>query len=334
MKNLLVLIIMVFVSFQAMGQQDPMFTKYMFNSLHYNPAYAGSHEHLSMALLHRTQWINFQGAPNTQTFTAHTPLRENRVGVGLSLMHDQIGVTRTSSANLSYAYRIPLSKKAKLSVGIQGGMTNWRADWQKLDLENSVDPAFDGDVQSKWLPNFGFGLYFQTKRFYTGLSSPHLIEHKLRESSGTVESALVAQQYRHYYFTVGGAIPISGDDIVFKPSLLVKNVGIDSKLRKTEDLRTINAPTEFDVDLSVLFMKTLWVGAAFRSSIEKFSNDKSSFDSGDIWASYNLRNGMRIGAAYDYTLTEINKETPGSFEIMLGYEFDFKTNRIETPRYF
>ncbi len=334
MKNLLVLIIMVFVSFQAMGQQDPMFTKYMFNSLHYNPAYAGSHEHLSLALLHRTQWINFQGAPNTQTFTAHTPLRENRVGVGLSLLHDQIGVTRTSSANLSYAYRIPLSKKARLSVGIQGGMTNWRADWNKLELENTVDPAFDGDVQSKWLPNFGFGLYFQTKRFYTGLSSPHLIEHKLRESAGTVESALVAQQYRHYYFTVGGAIPIVGDDIIFKPSLLVKNVGIDSKLRKTEDLRSINAPTEFDVDLSVLFMETLWVGAAFRSSIEKFSNDKSSFDSGDIWASYNLRNGMRIGAAYDYTLTEINKETPGSFEIMLGYEFDFKTNRIETPRYF
>lgn len=334
MKNLLVLIIMVFVSFQAMGQQDPMFTKYMFNSLHFNPAYAGSHEHLSLALLHRTQWINFQGAPNTQTFTAHTPLRENRVGVGLSLLHDQIGVTRTSSANLSYAYRIPLSKKARLSVGIQGGMTNWRADWNKLELENTVDPAFDGDVQSKWLPNFGFGLYFQTKRFYTGLSSPHLIEHKLRESAGTVESALVAQQYRHYYFTVGGAIPIVGDDIIFKPSLLVKNVGIDSKLRKTEDLRSINAPTEFDVDLSVLFMETLWVGAAFRSSIEKFSNDKSSFDSGDIWASYNLRNGMRIGAAYDYTLTEINKETPGSFEIMLGYEFDFKTNRIETPRYF
>ena len=334
MKNLLVLIIMVFVSFQALGQQDPMFTKYMFNSLHYNPAYAGSHEHLSLALLHRTQWINFQGAPNTQTFTAHTPLRENRVGVGLSLLHDQIGVTRTSSANLSYAYRIPLSKKARLSVGIQGGMTNWRADWNKLELENTVDPAFDGDVQSKWLPNFGFGLYFQTKRSYTGLSSPHLIEHKLRESAGTVESALVAQQYRHYYFTVGGAIPIVGDDIIFKPSLLVKNVGIDSKLRKTEDLRSINAPTEFDVDLSVLFMETLWVGAAFRSSIEKFSNDKSSFDSGDIWASYNLRNGMRIGAAYDYTLTEINKETPGSFEIMLGYEFDFKTNRIETPRYF
>jgi len=335
MKNLLILALIVLYGTSLFGQQDPMFTKYMFNSLHYNPAYAGSHDHLSAALLHRTQWINFKGAPNTQTLTVHTPLRENRVGVGLTLLHDQIGVTRTTSANLAYAYRIPFGKNSKLAVGIQGGMSNYRANWQKLNLETGSDVAFMGDNPNKWLPNFGIGLYFNTKRFYTGISSPHLIEHKLREQgSSTVEPALIAQQYRHYYFTIGGAIPINGDDIIFKPSLLLKNVGIDSKLRKTEDLQAINAPTEFDVDLSLLFMETIWVGVAFRSSIEKFSNDKSSFDSGDIWASYNLRNGMRIGAAYDYTLTEINKETPGSFEVMLGYELDFKTRRIETPRYF
>ncbi len=335
MKNLLILAFAVLFSTNMFGQQDPMFTKYMFNSLHYNPAYAGSHDHLSLALLHRTQWINFKGAPSTQTLTAHTPLRENRVGVGLTLLHDQIGATNTSSANLSYAYRIPFGKKAKLAIGVQGGVTNYRADWQKLNLETGNDVAFAGENTNKWLPNFGLGIYFQTKHFYTGLSSPHLIEHKLRDKgTSSLEPSLIAQQYRHYFFTIGGAIPIKGDDIIFKPSLLIKNVGIDSKLRKTEELQAINAPTEFDFDVSFLFMETLWVGTAFRSSIEKFSNDKSSFDSGDVWASYNLRNGMRIGLAYDYTLTEIRKETPGSFEVMLGYEFNFKNRRIETPRYF
>lgn len=333
MKKLLSFVVLFFVTIQMFGQQDPMFTKYMFNSLHYNPAYAGSHDHLSMALLHRTQWINFQGAPNTQTLTIHTPLQENRVGVGLSLLHDQIGVSNTTGLNLSYAYRIPFGQQSTLAVGIQGGMTNWRADWQKLNLEQGDDPSFMGENPNKWLPNFGIGLYFQKKRFYTGISSPHLIEHKLNDDAAP-SATLVSQQYRHYYFTMGGAIPVKGDDIIFKPSLLVKNVGIDSKLRKTEELRSINAPTEFDIDLSFLFVETLWIGTAFRSSIEKFDKNKSSFDSGDIWASYNLRNGMRIGIAYDYTLTEIRKETPGSFEVMLGYEFDFKTRRIETPRYF
>ncbi len=332
MKNLLALLIAAFASVSLYGQQDPMFTKYMFNSMYYNPAYAGSHEHLSFALLHRSQWVNFDGAPITQTFTVHTPLRENRVGVGLSLLHDQIGVSRTMGASLVYAYRIPLSKKARLAVGIQGGITNWRADFQKVNLETPNDPSF-GTSPSKWLPNFGLGLYYHTKRFYAGLSSPNLIEHKLNDQ-GPTNAPLVAQQYRHYYLAVGGAIPLKGDDLVFKPSVLFKNVGIDSKLSKNAVKKTINAPTEFDVDLSLLFMKTLWVGAAFRSSVEKFIGDKSSYDSGDIWASYILRNGMRIGAAYDFTLTEIQKETPGSFEIMLGYEFDFKVRRIETPRYF
>lgn len=335
MKNLLILAFLVLAAANVFGQQDPMFTKYMFNSLYFNPGYAGSHEHLSATLLHRTQWINFKGAPSTQTLTVHTPLRENRVGVGLTLLHDQIGVTNTTSANLAYAYRIPFGKNAKLSIGIQGGITNYRADWQKLNLETGSDVAFMGDNPNKWLPNFGIGLYFQTTHFYTGLSSPHLIEHQLRDQgSSSVDPALIAQQYRHYFFTIGGAIPVKGDDIIFKPSLLIKNVGIDSKLRKTIALQAVNAPTEFDVDLSLFFLETIWVGAAFRSSIEKFSNNKSSIDSGDIWASYNLRNGMRIGAAYDYTLTEINKETPGSFEIMLGYELNFKTRRIDTPRYF
>jgi len=314
------------------GQQDAMFTKYMFNSLTYNPAYAGAKDHLSLGLLHRTQWWGIDGAPQTQSFTIHTPMKNERVGIGMNVINDKIGPTNSLSANISYAYRIPMGK-GKLSIGLQGGVTNWRADWNQLTLESGqgVDDAYSELEPNYWLPNFGAGIYYYTDKFYAGLGVPHLIEYDLRKDE--INTSLWAKQYRHYFFSLGGAIPLNGEMLVFKPSVLVKNVGLFSNFNKDEAFQEYGAPTEFDIDLSFLFYQTLWVGASFRSAIEAFS-DKSSFDSVDIWASYNLANGLRIGAAYDYTLTKLQGPAQGSFEIMLGYEFNYKTKQLVTPRYF
>lgn len=312
------------------AQQDAMFTKYMFNSLVYNPAYAGSKEHMAIGLLHRTQWWGIQGAPTTQSLTIHTPLRQDRVGVGLSLVNDAIGPTHTIAANLSYAYRIKVGS-GKLAVGIQGGMTNWRANWDEVTRRSPDDPAFGQGSESFWLPNFGLGLYYYTKYFYAGMSSPHLIEYDLRDNP---ETELYARQVRHYYATVGGAIPLKGDDLILKPSLLVKNVGLFSSLKPEDNVfRSLGAPTEFDIDVSVLFYQTLWLGTSFRSAIEVY-DDRSSFDSVDVWFSYLIKNGLRIGGAFDYTLTQLGQPAQGSFELMVGYEMSYKDSRIVTPRYF
>ncbi len=331
MRKIFTLLCFVFVfGHSAFSQQDPMFTKYMFNSLQYNPAYAGAKDHLAIGLLYRNQWWGIDGAPVSQTFTIHTPLKNERVGVGLSAYNDVIGPTNQMGANLSYAYRIPVGR-GKLAIGLQGGVTNWRADWNKLTLADSnPDEAFFDATPSFWLPNFGAGLYYYTKRFYLGLSSPHLIEYDLRASATT---EIWARQYRHYYATIGGAIPIKGDMIVFKPSLLVKNVGLLSNFNKDDAFQDIGAPTEVDVDISFLFYEALWIGTSFRTAIEAF-NDTSSFDSVDLWAAYYLKSGLRIGAAYDYTLTKLQSPARGTFELMLGYEFNYRSKQIVTPRYF
>jgi len=303
------------ISATSFGQQDAMFTKYMFNSLAYNPAYAGAKDHMAVSLLHRTQWWGIDGGPNTQTFSIHSPLKNERVGLGFSAVNDAIGPTNTISANVSYAYRIPFGK-ARLAVGVQGGILNWRADWSKLSLEEIVDDAFSETTPNYLLPNFGAGLYFSTSKFYLGMGIPHLIEYDLREEN--INSAQWARQYRHYFFSAGAVVPIKGDNIVFKPSLLVKSVGLLSGANKDEAYQNIGAPTEFDVDVSFLFYNTLWVGTSFRSAVEAITNGTSSFDSVDFWASYYLTNGLRIGAAYDYTLTKIQSPAQGSFEVMLG----------------
>jgi type IX secretion system PorP/SprF family membrane protein len=313
------------------AQQDPMFTKYMFNSLVYNPAYAGSKGFASMGLMYRNQWIGLPGAPTTQTLTAHTPFKNDRVGVGLQLMHDKIGPSQTFQMYGSYAYRIPVGKTSRLAVGVQGGMMNWRADYTGLNLQRPADEAFLDQTPTRTLPNFGLGLYLSNQKYYVGISCPQLIEYDLRDRD--VTTSQWSKQYRHYYLTAGVAIPLQGDQIVLKPSLMVKNVGLFSSLNKDANYQNIGAPTEFDADISVLFYQTLWLGTAFRSSFEAF-NGKSSYDSWDVWVGYYLTNGIRIGAAYDYTLTAINQRTKGTLEFFVGYDMDFKTKKVVSVRYF
>ncbi len=334
MRKIYLFIVLLFVGgTNLLAQQDAMFTKYMFNSLSFNPAYAGSKDHLAMNLIHRTQWWGIEGAPQTQSLIIHTPMPNERVGVGLSLVNDEIGPTNSIRANLSYAYRIPMGK-GKLSIGLQGGVMHWRADFNKLSLEQGSggDEAFEELTPSKLLPNFGAGIYYYTPKFYVGFASPQLIEYDLRDNE--INTNVWARHQRHYYFSAGAAFPLKGDALIFKPSILVKNVGLLSSFSKDVAFQDFGAPTEFDIDLSLMFQQALWVGVSFRSAIEGIVGDQSSFDSADVWAAYYLANGLRIGVAYDYTLTKLQSVAGGSFEIMLGYEFDYKTKQVVTPRYF
>lgn len=330
MKRIFTLALFVLFGLSAAySQQDAMFTKYMFNSLVYNPAYAGYYDHMYIGALYRNQWQGIDGAPVTQTLTVHTPLKNERIGVGLNVINDAIGPTDDTRINISYAYKIPIGGKNLISIGLQGGMSYYRTDFTRVSIQDPNDQSF-AESDSKFLPNFGFGLMFVNKNFYVGVSSPSLIEHDLRDNITTVP---YARQYRHYYLATGAAIPINGDQLIFKPSILIKNVGLLSGLSKDEEFQEVGAPTEFDIDLALLFFEQFQVGLSFRSAIEAF-DDRSSFDSADIWASYILNNGLRLGASFDYPLNDISNATFGSFEVMVGYEFNYKVKKTVTPRYF
>jgi type IX secretion system PorP/SprF family membrane protein len=332
-KLLLSTLLLLLFALSSIAQQDPMFTKYMFNSLAFNPAYAGAKDHMSITLLHRDQWLGIEGAPRTQSFTIHSPSESDKVGLGLSVINDEIGVNKTLTAMASYAYRLQLGQ-GKLCLGLQGGVLNWRADFSKLELLNDSDQAFMNASPSMtpnmWIPNVGVGLhYYIPNKFYIGFSVPHILQMALNST----QNSMMAQQFRHYYLFAGGAVPLSSS-LVFKPSLLIKNVGLFGEFRPEDDpYGLIGAPTEFDVDLSLLMYDALWIGASFRSAFEGF-NGTSSFDSGDIWVSYYLRSGFRVGVSYDYTLSDLGAFTQGSYEVMLGYEMNYKTKQISTPRYF
>ncbi len=335
-----------FFSETAFAQQEPQFTKYMFNTLSYNPGYAGSRDFMSVVAVHRSQWSGWgngaesDGRPVSQTFSIHSPVN-NKVGLGLNVTNDKIGARQTTIINISYAYRINFGKGI-LSLGLQAGAMNWRADWDKLKFKDAqeLDNAFNKGNSSEILPDFGAGIYFYTPKFYAGASLPHLAQFSLRDVSGEEREVIRkwARSYRHFYLTAGGIIPLKGESLVFRPSLLIKSVGFFPEFFKQGNLlREIGSPTVFDLDASFLFNKKLWLGASFRSAfaaVIKQDNRPGSFDSFDIWASFLFDKNIRIGFAYDFPLNEIANYSSGSFEIMLGYDFYREIEKVNTPRYF
>jgi type IX secretion system PorP/SprF family membrane protein len=198
-------------------------------------------------------------------------------------------------------------------------------------LDNPTDPSFQNLNPSLFLPNFGAGIYARTKNWFVGLSSPLLITNALRKRTPNEPMNLpIAQQYRHYYFSAGGVFELS-PSLKFRPSILVKNVGL---FMDRNELNGIAAPTEFNVDLGFLFNDRIWFGTSFRSAIEVI-NGSSSYDSVDFWFSMRMNNGFRFGLAYDYTLTRIQAVGIGSYEIMLGYDLCRpNVDKVEHVRYF
>ena len=336
----------------ANAQQEPQYTNYLFNTLAYNPAYAGSKGYLSVRALHRDQWYDwggvsgpsgYDGRPVTQTFTAHTGLGD-RIGVGISFINDRIGAKGSTGLDLSYAYRVDFGQGI-IALGLQGGIINWRADWDELDFKDpqQIDNSFNEGNPNLWIPNFGAGIYYYNENFYAGISVPRLTGIRLRDNVDESVIRRWAQIYQHFYLTLGGTIPLKGDNIIFKPSLLIKSVGLFADfLRQGDSFRTVGAPTSFDVNASFLLHQKLWLGASFRSAFEAFrrkqnditNTNVSSHASADVLLGYQMAQGLRIGVAYDFPLSAINNYSTGSIEVMLGWDFVRKIDKIVTPRYF
>lgn len=307
-QALFTVVLLMGISSVVQAQQQAMFTQYMFNGLAINPAYAGSHDAISLTGLMREQWTSLPGAPSTQTLAAHSPIRFSRASVGLLLSRDDQDVMQQYGAFASYAYRIPIGK-GQLAMGLQGGFTQVRTNLNQLNIitvDNNPDPTFAGNVSTKLLPNVGAGLYFHTKKYYLGLSVPQLIHHSLDNIEKTTASQ--AEQLRHYFLT-GGYVFALNPQLKLKPSFLLKSVP--------------GAPVELDVNTNLLINETLWLGLGYRS-----------FDALNAMAQLQVTPQLSIGYAYDFTVSGLRKVQSGSHEIMLNYTIKLSKESILSPRYF
>ncbi len=309
MKKIFTIILIVIVGFSVSAQQDAMFTHYMFNTLEVNPAYAGSRDALTITGLHRSQWVSFPGAPKTQTLTLHTPILNQKAGIGFSIINDRIGPVNTTSFYADFAYRMKVSKKATLAFGLKGGMNLMTHNMTDLKTDEASDPAFMHNVQSKMLPNFGFGMYYYTDRFYAGVAIPKLLENDFAANT-TEGSTNLASEQRHYFVILGTVFTLT-DEIKLKPTGFLKV--------------TNAAPIEGDITATFIFRERFWLGGMFRTG-----------DAVGLLAGINITEQLALGYSFDWSyLNTTAKYNGGSHEIMLRYDFIYKNDgKIRSPRYF
>lgn len=290
----------------AAGQQIPVLSQYMFNGLVINPAYAGSKDYMSATLMVRKQWSGFDGAPSTQNASIHGPLRKKKIGLGLMISNDKIGIINQTDVYTSYAYHLPTGR-GKLSFGLQGGISYFKSNFADLQYWDSDDPVYALNSLTTLQPNFGFGMYYYQDKFYAGLSIPQLVSYDSIQTFNFSKEE-IHHLSRHYYFNSGIIWQVNRDFII-RPSVLVKYAQ--------------NAPVQYDINLNLLLSNIFWVGASYRS--------------GDAIVGifeYQVSRKLRIGYSYDYTLSQLKNFSSGSHEIMLGYDFGYNILKMKTPRYF
>lgn len=309
-KHYIIFSIVFLMMTKSYGQQQVMFTQYMFNATAINPAVVGTHETLSLTALTRHQWVGIEGAPNTQTISLHAPIKKNKLGVGALLLRDEIGVSAQTAVFGAIAYRVNFAKST-LSMGLQLGFTDYRSEFLSLDPNNSngIDNSLFSNVTNSFLPNIGAGLYYYTDRFYAGVSSPLLLNNFLDDNLGDINPENKRADLERHYFAMAGFIVDLSPYLKLKPSALLKVVE--------------GAPIEMDFNANLLINEVFWVGLSYRS-----------FDSFSILLEIQASEKFRFGYAYDLAVSDLGPLTSGSHEIMLNYRFSFKKNRILTPRYF
>mgnify|MGYP001603780790 CR=1 FL=1 len=310
LKTLVATLALTAGSTAVIAQQAPMYTHYMNNTLMINPGYAGSRDALTITALHRSQWVDFNGAPLTQTLTMHAPLRSEHIGIGLSVSNDKIGPINTTSVFADFAYIMKLSPKAKLAVGLSAGANIFQADMSAMDLDQQSDPVFQTSISNHVTPNFGFGLYYSMKHFYAGVSVPNLLENNYSEITVTNGNTLIGKEQRHYYFIAGAMIKLT-DNLALKPTTFVKV--------------TPAAPIQADITASFIIMKRLLVGGMFRTG-----------DAFGALVGFDITEQLHVGYSFDWSYgLQTSKYNQGSHEIMLRYDFIFHSKKqIHSPRYF
>lgn len=303
--RLVKILLLILVSTSLYAQQDAQYTQYMYNTVSVNPGYAGSRGHLSIAALHRSQWVGLDGAPTTQTFNIHSPIGYRGVGLGLSVVNDKIGPTSETNFDIDFSYTIYTSTEGRLSFGLKAGANLLDVRFSELN-QFTTDPNLATDIDNRFTPNFGAGVYYHTNKFYAGLSVPRFLQ-----TSHFDESTLsTAKEQMNFYF-ISGYVWDLNTSLKFKPTILAKAVQ--------------GAPLQVDVSANFMLSDKFILGAAYRWDAAV---------SGML--GFNISEGFLIGLAYDREVTELGNAAfnDGSFEVILRYDFISTKGQLKSPRFF
>jgi len=293
------------IGIAAYPQLQPMLDQYLLNGMAINPAYTGSQEALSTGLYARKQWVGFEGAPSNFTFNLHSPMRDKRVNLGLLVMNNKIGSRTETGFLFNYAYRIDMGTR-KLSFGLAGGLTNLSTNPDMLRSTDQGDGLLLNHYTRALMPEFSFGVYYYSNKFFTGLSIPLFLNHPFNEATGKYTISFDPSSTN--YLLVAGYLFKLSDNYELLPSMLLRTNPSNN--------------TQLDLNCNVIFREKVWAGVSVRTT----RNVTMLFQ-------YQVNRQFRIAYSYGYEFSELSSFQKGSHEVMFIYNFRYIVDAI-SPRYF
>jgi len=221
MKRILLAMLFCFLGISVFAQQDPLYSQYINNPMVLNPAYAGLNNNFNASVIYRKQWAGFDGSPTTFNFNTHVSLVDNKVGLGLLAISDQLGSTKNTEVQAAFSYKLPIDEDKTFSFGMQAGFINFRNNLTKLNLEDKTDEAF---LQNENItkPNLGVGAILKSDRFMVGVSIPRLLSTSVSVSSTSLTQDF--QLYNRHLYVFGSYVYFINENIRLKPSVLLRAV--------------------------------------------------------------------------------------------------------------
>ncbi|MCF8716151.1 type IX secretion system membrane protein PorP/SprF [Joostella atrarenae] len=312
-RLLVILFILIGIN-SVFSQQDAQYTQYMYNTMSINPAYAGSRGMLSATALYRNQWLGLDGAPQTQTVNVHAPIKYSRLGVGLSIINDQLGegVTQETFFDADISYTIQTSYQGNLSFGLKVGGSLLNIDFTKLNQYDDVELTGQNNIDNKFSPNIGAGIYYHADKYYIGFSVPNMLttDHFDTSNNSNSSTSYVAASRVHYYL-MGGYVFDLDYRWKFKPTLLTKYVS--------------GAPLQVDMSANFMYDESVTFGVGYRFGAAVTG-----------MVGFQLNEALAVGLAYDREVTALGgtQFNNGTVEIFLRYEFSRNYRRVTGPRFF
>lgn len=317
MKNIISITIFLLISNFVLGQQEQQYTQWMLYKLGINPAYAGANDAPCISTLVRSQWIGVDGAPQTQLVTFSMPLLNKRIGLGASVLRNTIGITENYTVEADYAYRLRLGR-GFLALGLSGSVRLFRNDFSEVRATEpkESDGSIPVGLQSRYIPNFGAGIYYNSANFFFGVSAPRLLENDI--DLADMDDGTISKEIRHIYAMGGFIIPIN-DNIKLQPQVLMKYVS--------------GAPFDADINFNFIFMDKFTAGLSYRIGGSKRSG---AGESASLLFAAQVTESILFGLSYDANLSDFRNYNSGSIEGTVRYCIGGKSQGEEftNPRFF
>ena len=302
-KKRLLTLLSVLMASAALAQQDPVSSQYMYNPLAYNPSYAGINNITTITLNSRFQWNELAGSPTTTSIAANSSIVNGKVGLGLMFRNDELGISKTTEVQLSYAYKIQSLDKV-FSFGLQTGVITYRNNFddQALNLKVNDDPLFKTGVEKATTFNVGAGVTYMTDHLFISFSVPKLINSKVGDGFEMVTYD------RHYYLTATYLHEFKSG-LRIKPSVLLRSVS--------------GAPLSYDINLSFLINHQFWVGA--------FTRNLNTFG---LMAQFDFKDAYRLGYSFELLGDSFSGNKLPTHEIMISADLAIFSHQSIYRRYF